>query len=228
MGYDDYEQSERVQEWLRHNGAAIAVGIVIGLALIFGYRQWNKHKASENIDAAVQYQLVQTAIADGKTNEAKTLTDSLVKNHAGSTYAVFAMSLRARQDVDAGKAGDAIAALQWAVQHAPKGPLQDLTRLRLARVQLVANKANDALNTLKAMPAKAYLGLATELRGDAQVKLGHVEAARKAYQSSLADFDANSPQRRIVQMKIDNLAPAAVVKNTAPATAASIHAKQDA
>ena len=36
--YDDYEQGERVQQWLRKNGVSIAVGIGLGLALIFGWQ----------------------------------------------------------------------------------------------------------------------------------------------------------------------------------------------
>ncbi|HEX7341617.1 MAG TPA: tetratricopeptide repeat protein [Rhodanobacteraceae bacterium] len=231
MGYDDYEQGERVREWLRQNGVAIIAGIVIGLALIFGYRQWGKHKASENLDAANQYQLIQNAIGNGKTSEAETLTDSLLKNHADSTYAILAATLRARRELAAGKNAAAVTTLAWASKHAAAGPLNALTRLRLARAQLDAGKASDAIASLAAMPAGAYAGLVDELRGDAQVKLGHVDAASRAYQSALTAFDATSPQRHIVQMKIDNLAVTPAVKpasTKAAAAHASSSSKQDA
>ena len=231
MAYDDYEQGERVQEWLRQNGVAIIAGIVIGLALIFGYRQWNEHKANENIEAATQYQLIQNALGKGKTSEADTLTDSLLKNHADSAYAVFAASLRAQRQLEAGKADKAIESLTWAVQHAKTKPLKDLSRLRLARADLAAGKATDALNTLKSMPAGAYTGLAAELRGDAQVKLGHADEAVKAYKAAMADFDPTAPQQRILQMKIDNVATHAAGKpasHTAAAASSSSSKKQDA
>ncbi|HET7662515.1 MAG TPA: tetratricopeptide repeat protein [Rhodanobacteraceae bacterium] len=233
MAYDDYEQGERVQEWLRQNGVAIVVGIVIGLALIFGYRQWNKHQANENIDAATQYQLIQNALDKGKTSEADTLTDSLLKNHADSAYAVFAVSLRAQRQLDAGKADKAVESLTWAVQHADTKPLKDLSRLRLARADLAANKASEALNALKAMPAGAYAGLAAELRGDAQVKLGHADEAVNAYKAAMAAFDPTAPQQRILQMKIDNVATAThaagkPASHTAAAASSSSSKKQDA
>lgn len=230
MAYDDYEQGERVQEWLRSNGVAIVVGIVIGLALIFGYRQWTKHQANEHAEAANQYQLIQSAYASDQQIQAGTLTDSLLKNHADSAYAVFAASLRAQHQLDAGKAEDAVKSLQWAVQHAREKPLQALSRLRLARAELAAGKAKQAVATLEAMPEGDYSAMTAELRGDAQVKLGHVDEANKAYQSALSAFDADAPQRRIVQMKIDNLAvPATATAVTKPAPAASSAAspKQD-
>lgn len=231
MAYDDYEQGERVQEWLRQNGVAIVVGIVIGLALIFGYRQWNKHQAGEQAKAADQYRLIQQAVDDGKTSEADTLTDSLLKNHADSAYAVFAASLRARRQLATGKAGQAVQSLSWALKHAETRPLQDLTRLRLARAELAAGKADHALDTLKAMPADAYAGLAAELRGDAHVKQGHADEAIKAYKAAMAAFDPDAPQQNILKMKIDNLASPAAGKpasHTAAVAASSSSKKQAA
>lgn len=197
--YDDNEQDEHVKEWLRKNAIPIIVGIVIGLALIFGYRQWKKHQAGENVAAANQYQLIQNAVSAGHKDEANTLTDSLLKNHADSAYAVFAATLRARRELGAGKPGKAVKSLTWAAQHADSGPLKTLTHVRLARAELDAGKANAALAALKAVPTGAYQGLVAELRGDAQVQLGHAAEATRAYQSALAAFDPASPQRRVVK-----------------------------
>ncbi|HET7267127.1 MAG TPA: tetratricopeptide repeat protein [Oleiagrimonas sp.] len=205
MAYDDFEQGERIKEWLRHNGVAVVVGIVIGLALIFGYRQWNQHKADESAAAANQYRLIVNAYANDKAKQAGTLTDSLMKNHAQSSYAVFAATLRAKHYLGVDKSDKAIASLTWAAKHAGAGPLKVLSQIRLARAQINADKASDALDTLKAIPADAYNGLVAELRGDAQVKLKHDDAAIKAYQSAMAAFDEGSPQQRIVKMKIQNL-----------------------
>lgn len=231
MAYDDYEQGERVREWLRHNGVAIIVGIAIGLALIFGYRQWNEHRANERADAATQYQLIESAYASGKASEAGTLAGSLQKNHADSAYAVFAAFLRARHELDSNQADKAVQSLQWAVEHAGSKPLKALSQLRLARAELDAGKADQALATLKTIPENNYTALVAELRGDAQVKLGHADAATKAYQAALAAFEPDVPQRNIVQMKIDNLAVLDASQATsAPATstaATSSSPKQD-
>jgi predicted negative regulator of RcsB-dependent stress response len=98
--------------------------------------------------------------------------------------------------------------LDWAAQHAETAPLKGLMQMRLARVELAAGKAKAALSALDRMPKQDYQGLAEELRGDVLVKLGRTDAARAAYEASLAALGESAPQRGSVQMKLDNLAKA--------------------
>ncbi|MDE2088259.1 MAG: tetratricopeptide repeat protein, partial [Xanthomonadaceae bacterium] len=65
-----------------------------------------------------------------------------------------------------------------------------------------------ALATLDAIPAGQYAGLTQELRGDALVKLGRADDARKAYQAAMAALGEDAPQHAVLQMKIDDLAVA--------------------
>lgn len=216
--YDDYEQSERVQQWLRHNGLSIAVGIVLGLVLIFGWQQWKSHRANRHQAAALQYQALQEALAGGKTSVADSITDNLMKNYDDSAYATFAVTLRATRQLNAGHADKADASLTWAYKHADETALKSLTALRLARVQLAEGKADACVATLKGIPATDYRGPVEELRGDALVKLGRKDQAHDAYQTAMAVLDKGTPQRAMLQDKIDNL-PAAPGKTIAkPAT----------
>jgi predicted negative regulator of RcsB-dependent stress response len=204
--YDDYEQSERVQQWLRQNGLSIVVGIAIGLVGIFGWQQWNKHKAEHEADAANLYQQIQVAAASGKTDSADQLTDQMLKDYTDSTYAMFAVSDRAERQVQAKQLDKAVESLGWAETHASDPNLKALAQMRIARVQLAQGKAADALAALDRMPAKAYEGVAQELRGDVLVKLGRPDDARKAYEAAKAAMGENAPHS--VQMKIDDLAVA--------------------
>jgi predicted negative regulator of RcsB-dependent stress response len=204
--YDDYEQSERVQQWLRQNGLSIVVGIAIGLVGIFGWQQWNKHKAEHQADAANLYQQIQVAVAAGKSDNADALTEQLLKDYTDSTYAVFAVSDRAERQVQAKQLDKAIESLGWAESHATDANLKALSQMRIARVQLAQGKAADAIAALDRMPVKTYEGVSQELRGDALVKMGRPDDARKAYVAAKAALGENAPQS--VQMKIDDLAVA--------------------
>ena len=42
--YDDHEQSERVRNWISENGVSIVMGVVLALAGIFGWRQWQDYQ----------------------------------------------------------------------------------------------------------------------------------------------------------------------------------------
>ena len=204
--YDDYEQSERVQQWLRQNGLSIVVGIAIGLVGIFGWQQWNKHKAEHQADAANLYQQIQVAVAGGKSDNADALTEQMLKDYTDTTYAVFAVSDRAERQVRAKQFDKAIESLGWAENHASDANLKALSQMRIARVQLAQGKAADAIAALDRMQVKTYEGVSQELRGDALVKLGRPDDARKAYVAAKAALGENAPQS--VQMKIDDLAVA--------------------
>ncbi len=204
--YDEYEQSERVQQWLRQNGLSIVVGIAIGLVGIFGWQQWNKHKADHQAEAANLYQQVQVAVESGKTENADALTEQLTKDYTDTPYALFAMSDRAERQVRAKQLDKALESLNWAQSHAGDDSLKALVQLRMARVLLAQGKGADALAALDRVPAKNYDGIAQELRGDVLVKLGRPDDARKAYEAAKAALGENAPQS--VQMKIDDLAVA--------------------
>ncbi|MBD8880741.1 MULTISPECIES: YfgM family protein [Rhodanobacter] len=206
--YDDYEQSERVQKWLRENGLSIAVGIAIGLVGIFGLQQWRKHQANSEAAAATLYQQADVAIASGKPDAATAFVDELMKDYAKSPYALFAVSDRAKQQVQDKQFDKAIVSLQWAAAHAASPALKSLVQLRMARVQLAKGDGQAALATLEAMPAGDYTGLNQELRGDALVKLGRADDARRAYQAAMAALGEDAPQHAVLQMKIDDLAVA--------------------
>lgn len=206
--YDDYEQNERVIKWLRANGASIVVGIVIGLVVIFGWQQWLKHQATAELAAAQLYQQVQLARATDKPDVAERLTDQLMKDYAKSTYTVFAVSDRARAQVQDKQLDKAAVSLQWASAHVGKSALKPLIELRTAQLQLARNQATQALATLDAMTPDSYAGLREELRGDVLVKLERRDEARKAYQSAMTALSPQAPQRGVLQMKIDDLAAA--------------------
>jgi predicted negative regulator of RcsB-dependent stress response len=206
--YDDYEQSERVQKWLRQNGLSIAVGVVIGLIAIFGYQKWRDHRAGHQVQASGLYQQLEGVIEAGNTNAADVIVQSLIKDYSDTPYALFAVSDRARRQVQDKQLDKALESLDWAEQHAPSAELKALVELRIAHVQLAKGNAQEALNALDRMPAGGYAIESQELRGDALVKLGRREDALKAYQAALLAMGSHVSQDNELQMKIDDLATA--------------------
>ncbi|MET0331723.1 MAG: tetratricopeptide repeat protein [Dyella sp.] len=206
--YDDYEQSERVQKWLRQNGLSIVVGVVIGLVAIFGWQQWRSHRAGREAAAAEIYQQAQSAALSGNSPGADLLTAQMIKDYPDSTYTLFAQGNQAQRDVQAGQLDKALQSLNASLAQAKDDGLKSLVQLRLARVELASGKADAALATLAQLPPKHFEGMREELRGDALVKLGRVDDARKAYQVALQVVGEDAPQRGALQMKIDDLAVA--------------------
>ena len=202
---DEHEQGELVQKWLRENAMAIVTGIVIGLALIFGWQQWQARVASQAAAAAAQYQALSDALAANKTDDALKVAETIRKDHPDSTYAALAALQQA--DIAAAKNDLATAAqqLDWARGHVKDVSLRTLIDLRIARVKLAQGDAEGALRLAEGAAADNYPALAGELRGDALVKLGRTDEARQAYQAVMAAEGGQTFDRSTVQMKLDDL-----------------------
>jgi len=206
--YDDYEQGERVQQWLRKNGVSILVGIVLGLVLIFGWQQWKSHRAGHEQAAAGEYSALQLAVAQNKTTEIDVRTENLLKDYSDTAWSVFAAGERAQRNLLAGQLDKVGGDLEWAKAHAKDETLKSLVDLRIAQLKFAQGKAEEAIATLDAMQGKSFAAIAQELRGDALVKLGRHDDARKAYQAAIAAMGDSAPQRGVVQTKLDDLAVA--------------------
>ena len=206
--YDKYEQDDLVRKWLRENGMSIVVGVLIGLVGIFGWQQWRGHQERNQSVASQLYEQARVAQLTGKPEVAMQLTAQLQKDYAKSPYALFAVSDLAKQQVQDKQLDKAAASLQWAESHAAEAPLKALTLVQIARLELVRDQAKDALATLDRMPAGSFQGMTQELRGDALVKVGRMDDARKAYQAAISALSKDAPQRGSLQMKLDDLAVA--------------------
>lgn len=188
---DEHEQSERVLEWLRRNGAGLIAGIVLGLASIGGFKWWQQNQQQQDIRAASEYQAALDAIEAGdKQALAK------VKSLRSETYATLASLALAESQVVAGQRDVAISTLRGINTRDPA--ITAVVNQRLARLLIDAKQADAALGLL----ADASSAAALEVRGDAHYALGQKDQARASYAQSLAKTDEGSPQRRLLELKL--------------------------
>ena len=87
-----------------------------------------------------------------------------------------------------------------------------MARLRLARILHDEKKADEALKLLEARHADSFAGLYADLKGDLLFAQGKREEARAAYQLALDRSDAGSPMRQIIQLKLDAVGGAGVMR----------------
>ena len=108
--------------------------------------------------------------------------------------------------------------LRWHELLALRGhdELKHIGRLRLGRILLYQDKAQEVVDLLAANEIGSFAALTDELIGDAQTALGNVEAAGEAYRKALADPSPEPTLNRgLVQMKLADLPdPAAIAEAT--------------
>lgn len=214
---DEHEQGELARKWLRENAVSIAVGVLLGIVLIFGWQQWKARQSRQSLEAASQFQALNDAVEAKREDDVGKIAEALRKDYPNSAYAVFAAMYQADLASKKNDLAAATAALEWARQNAAVGGLKALASLRLAQIKLAQNDANGALASLDGIEKGEYGGLGNEIRGDALVKLGRLDDARNAYQSALTNLDPQAPNRNYVQMKLDDLGAPAATPASAPA-----------
>lgn len=194
---DEHEQSERVRNWLKNNGAGLIGGVALGLAVIFGWQWWQKRQAQQAEQALTGYQAALESFTGTDLKKAQAEVGKLQAGEA-ETYADLAALRLAKAQVDAGQADAAIATLR-AIK--PDASLQSLVNLRLARILTDAGKGDEALKLLGNADDSASL----EVRGDALVATGKRDQARDMYLKALTGMDVAAPQRRLVELKLTDV-----------------------
>jgi predicted negative regulator of RcsB-dependent stress response len=201
----DDEQLEHVKRVVAENWIWVAGGVVLGAALIFGYRYYESYVNDRALRAAAQFEELTSALARDDQGKVRQVADGLIKQYPTSPYADQAQLVLARLSVDSGKPADAIAPLTEVETHSKDAELRHIARLRLARVLTALGKPDDAIKTLAEGAWGAFAAQAHEVRGDAFYAKRDIQGALKEYQAALGAGDASSVDSALLQLKIADL-----------------------
>ncbi|MCP5424504.1 MAG: tetratricopeptide repeat protein [Gammaproteobacteria bacterium] len=200
--YTDEELVETIKQWWKANGSAIIAGIAIGLVVIFGWRFWTSHRLAQAEDASLHYDNLLQSLTRNNAADALRQGQELFDDYSGSPYADLAALQLAKQAVADKKMPEAIAQLEWIVDHADMDEIRDIAHLRLARVLLDQGRLDEADKQLTSVQDQSFNVELEELRGDLYLARKQPEEARTAYQAALSAGGNN-----FLQLKLADLAP---------------------
>ncbi len=202
----EQEQIELIKSWIKQYGLVILAGIVFAAVLLSGWRYWQHRQAKILTHASNVYDELLYARAQ---NDAKGMTvqaKKLFTHYPQTSYGQLAAFMLARNAVTTKDYAEAESKLHWVIDHSSTSALREIATLRLARVMIVEQQAQQALNLLQKVEDKKFIGLRDEIRGDAYVALKKLDLARESYQAALHELPNAEAARPLLQMKYDNLA----------------------
>jgi predicted negative regulator of RcsB-dependent stress response len=199
------EQVEQIKKWLKENGASLATGILIGLAVLFGGKAWTEYKWRQSEQASNIYTQLTAALATGNKEAAVAAESAITGDFSSSPYAVLGQLAMARHKLDSAEPDAARAHLQWALEHASMPELAHIARLRLARLLLAQGKLDEVKPLLSVTEEGAFAAAYDEIRGDLYLQDGDSAAAVAAYEKALAGLPADAPIRGLIETKRDNV-----------------------
>jgi predicted negative regulator of RcsB-dependent stress response len=199
----DEEQAESIKRWFRENGISLVTGVMLGLAVLFGFKSWTEY-GQRSAEAASNVFVQFSMAATQDTETAVKVYDELIKSYSDSEYAVLASLQMGKLRLEKNDVTAAEAHLQWALEHAKVDGLKHTARLRLARLKLSEGDADAADKLIAGINDPSYTALYEELRGDIARTRGDMAAAHAAYERALAAMPASQAGRALIEAKRDN------------------------
>ncbi len=199
---NENDQVDAVKRFFAENGKALAIGVVLGIGALVGWRYWTSHQAESAREASLAYQTAVTAISADKPQALTAVEKFAAENQ--NTYGALASLEAAQQYVDKNDLAKAEANLQQGLKNTSDENLQALINLRLARIQVQQKQTDAALKTLDAIKGEGWVAIVADLRGEALLSKGDKQGARDAWSKGV-ESNSSPALREMMQMKINNL-----------------------
>jgi len=203
------EQLEQIREWWREYGWYLIGGVALGAVLLLGLNQYRAYQQGQIAAAAAIYDELSVAVVDRAEVRAAELLGELRADYPTSPYADQGGLLVASLKLDSQDLDGALAELRRVLETTSDDELALVAQQRLIRVLIQMERYDDALAAIDAAEPGRFASRFTELRGDALLAKGDVDAARAAYLEAYNSASVDVVDRNVLQMKIDDLAPTA-------------------
>ncbi|CAH9049633.1 hypothetical protein PSECIP111854_00279 [Pseudoalteromonas sp. CIP111854] len=192
------QQAEAIKRFFRENGVSLALGIVIGLGGLYGWKAYNQSQIDSAEAASNAYsQFVES-------DDVLASSESFVKENSDSNYAILAAFVAAKEATEKQQLDVAAQKLQWAADNVASMELKATALTRLARVQLAQQQFDQALATLNQSMPQSFEAQVAEIKGDIFLEQGDKAQAKSQYQAAL---DASTEgANTLLKIKLDDLA----------------------
>jgi len=208
----EQEQIQQLKNWVKQYGLTILVGILIAIALSSSWRYYQSYRNKVLLHASSVYDEMLTLRAQNNADGAIVQASKLLSHYPKTPYAQMAAFMLARDAVMKQNYSEAIKQLTWIVDHSNNHSIQEIARIRIARILIATQKPDEALAMLKNIDDKNFTGMINEVKGDAYLAKNDLVSARKSYEFALKELPNAEITRPILEMKYDNLAGAQPVK----------------
>lgn len=196
------EQLAQFRSWWKEFGAYVIGGVVVMAIAMYGWNRYQSAELQAQLEASEAYESLVVLVSEGNLDEAELIANTIATDYSGTTYVGQAGLAMARLYMDKNRDQDAADALLAIVDGKSDDGLQHIARLRLARIYLYQDKAEEVIQMLAGQDHEAFAAAYGEVRGDAYTALGQIAEAQEAYQAVLLDpLSQGTVDQQLVQWK---------------------------
>lgn len=205
LDLEEQEQLDQLKHFWAKYGNLISWVLILVLGSFAAYNGWNWWQRTQGAKAAVLYEEIDRAVQAKDLPRVERVLGDLRSDFGGTTFAAQAGLLAGKAQFEAGQLDQARTSLQAVLKDSKDAGLQAVARLRLASVELQADKPEAALQVLQASVPPAFEPLLADRRGDVLLAQGKADEAKAQYQAAWKALDSRHELRRLVQVKLASL-----------------------
>ncbi len=199
----DREQIEEIKKWWSSYGKAIAIAVIIGLIIGFGWRYWQRYQTAEEMSASAMYQTTLMAASRQKTDAALDYVNKLQNDFGKSVYATLASLLAAKVAVIAQKYPKAHSELEWVIKNGKSAAFKQVARLRDARVLLQMKQPAKAHQVLATVEDNDFQPQIDVIQGDIYQAQGKTKQAQQSYVKADAAYKAAGMNNPFLKLRLN-------------------------
>ncbi|MFT5140276.1 MAG: putative negative regulator of RcsB-dependent stress response [Lysobacterales bacterium] len=204
--HDSFEQSEIVKSWLKENGGAIVLGLVLAFGSLFGLKQWQLWDTNKRQQASAEFELMTELLTGGNLDVAVSNYETLKAEYPDSAYTSLAALHMAKARLESGQDDLAAQLLDQAMNNAKPEAVRIVARARLARVRVDQGELDVALALLDASPSDVgFEALFAEIKGDIYMLKGQLIEAARYYQLALDSLKSGTGNRAFLEVKLESV-----------------------
>lgn len=204
--YNIDDQSKIVKSWMKKNLPTIAVGIVLGLILVYGVQFWRGKQAEKSYEASNTYEILLNMVQTQDEANTVLYANHIVSNYPKTPYASMAQFFLTKDAVAKGDLNAALDHLNWVIKNTNVKSFRQIARVRAGRILLSQGNYEGALKVLDKVDDKGYTVLIYEIRGDIYHAMKNNDEAKKAYETAIKNASDDNVLKPIIVMKLNSLA----------------------
>ncbi|NCT57797.1 MAG: tetratricopeptide repeat protein [Legionella sp.] len=200
------EQLEAIKAWWQRHQRMMSIILSVVLISIAGYRYWHWHTEKMAWQASESYERLMRASSEKDAKAIEAYAKALVKEYPKTVYADGAELVLAAHWVGLEKWDAARNVLDHVACHGTMPALQQIARIRLARILIEQKAFDQALGYLEHMDSSVYKPWVDELKGDVYVATGRYQEADVLYSEARDEAKVRGIGNLFLDMKVNELA----------------------
>ncbi len=200
------EQLDAIKKWWGKYGSRITTALSIVFLCIAGYRYFSWHQEKVSQQASSTYEQMMVSFSNHNIKSVRSYANELINKYDNTVYADAAHLTLAKIYVDKNKLNAAKTQLYQVIKKGHMLPLQQIAKIRVARILATEKEYTNALSELSSIADPTYLSVINELKGDIYNATGEYQNAINSYQSAMSEVKNNGMGNLFLEMKTNELA----------------------